>query len=194
MGLLRRLALLALMGLSNAMFEDQVDKIDWCAICPAPLSPSHSHVQQLRYTVGKVADSRLRTCYRCTQHIGKVTHSIFHSTGPHRLALVATEQSVLAGVDLRHGTIVWRQVLRADEKISGFQQHGKVLLSLGIAPGRLFIRLWSTQGSLVWDAQLLGSAEESIPAPTAAFVGSSIVVAWKSTVVAFHGTTGAQLW
>ncbi|KAL3906934.1 MAG: hypothetical protein SGPRY_010361, partial [Prymnesium sp.] len=142
---------------ASGLYEDQVDKIDWCA-----------------------------------QHIGRVTHSLFHSSGPHRTALVATELGVIAGVDLRQSTLAWRQVLPTDEKVVDLQQSGKVLVSLGVAPAGLFIRLWSTLGSLVWDHLVPGPSDSSTP--IVQFVGKMIVVAWKSDVIAFDGTNGAQVW
>lgn len=42
-------------------------------------------------------------------NVGHVTASVFHSSGQQRVAVVSTEQGVLAGIDLRSGTTLWRQ-------------------------------------------------------------------------------------
>lgn len=156
---MRRPFLILLLGVVRALFEDQVDKIDWF-----------------------------------TQHIGKVTNSIFHSTGPHRLALVATELGVVAGVDLRQGTISWRQVLQQDEAIIDLQLYGKALISVGKIPSGFFVRSWTTQGSLMWDAFIDSDGESSVAAPVVVATGSAVVVAWRTTVTAFQASSGAQLW
>ena len=125
-----------------------------------------------------------------------MTHSLFHSTGPQRLALVATDQSVIAGVDLRLGTISWRQLLPAGEVISTFQQHGKTLLSVGSGKSGVFVRLWSMQGSMLWDAFMpgLSASDPAVPLPSATVVGNAMVVSWNAVTTAFHSTTGTELW
>lgn len=119
---------------------------------------------------------------------------MFHSSGPQRLALVATEMSVIAGVDLRSGSIAWRQILRADETVSVFQEHGKSLLSVGVCHEGVFVRLWSMQGNLLWDAFMPGGTDVSSAAPSATVVGNAVFVSWSSSTCAFQRTTGANLW
>ena len=127
------------------------------------------------------------------KNIGGVTHAAFHASGAQRLALVATSQSVVAALDLRSGELVWRQVLPPDETIKAFAQHGKVLVSVGVAGRGAFVRVWSTQGALIWDALLPGPAA-SADAIDASVVGASVVVAWGGVVTALDVNSGAVQW
>ena len=127
------------------------------------------------------------------KNIGGVTHAAFHASGQQRLALVATSQSVVAALDLRSGELVWRQVLPPDETIKAFAQHGKVLVSVGVAGRGAFVRVWSTQGALIWDALLPGPAA-SADAIDASVVGASVVVAWGGVVTALDVNSGAVQW
>ena len=52
----------------------------------------------------------------------------------------------------------------------------------------------SAKSVVVGPARIARATGPGTPPPTAVFTGSSVVVAWKSSVAAFHGTTGAKLW
>lgn len=137
-----------------------------------------------------------RVC-RYRKHIGKVSHALFHATGQQRLALVATEASVVAGLDLRSGSIVWRSVLSAHEKVMLLQLHGKVLLSVSSGVSGAFVRAWGVLGGLAWDAHIPhvpSPAEGAEGAPDAVVAGGTVIVCWQSRVRAFHIGTGELLW
>lgn len=133
---------------------------------------------------------------RYRQQIGEAKHALFHATGQQRLALVATEPGVLAGIDLRNGQIAWRQVLPAGELVTSISQQGKGLLSVSVAAGGAFVRLWSSMGGLVWDAHMPVQLTPGVdsPAPSIASAGSSVIVGWQKALRAFHSGTGELLW
>lgn len=131
---------------------------------------------------------------RYRQQLGLPKHAAFHSSGQQRLALVATEPGVVAGLDLRTGQIAWRSVLPAGETVSVLQAQGKSLLSVTVGRTGAFVRLWGMLGGLMWDAHIPGAAEAGAPPPEAIFSGNTVVVSWLTTVQAFHGSTGEILW
>ena len=131
------------------------------------------------------------------QHVGRVRHALFHSAGSQRLALVATEPGVIAGLDLRTGGVAWRSVLGAGEEVALLQAQGKALLSLSVGESGAFVRLWGMLGGLTWDAHLPRVATPAATAtapPDAIVAGGMVVVCWQSTVKAFHLGTGELLW
>ena len=123
-------------------------------------------------------------------------HAIFHSAGQQRLALVATEPGVLAGLDLRNGNIVWRQVLPDGETVQEITQYGKGLLSVSNSSTGAYLRLWGPLGGMLWDAHvpIQFVAGTRSPPPSVAVSGSAVVMAWQSDLHAFHGGTGELLW
>ena len=161
-------------------------------------------------------------CRRCRQNLGRTTHALFHSASTQRLAIVATEASVLAALDLRSGSISWRQVrvgcggrqeqaridgeraphpprgaqvLPVGENVTALQTNGRALLSLSTTAGGAFVRLWSMQGALLWDALLPPAAGgAALPPPAAVFAGPGVVVAWSDSVTAFDYAAGDVAW
>ena len=136
---------------------------------------------------------RLRL-HRCRQNIGRATNALFHSTGNQRLAIVSTEQAVLAALDLRTGEVAWRQVLPAGENVTAIQNNGRALLSLSTTAAGAYVRLWSLQGALLWDALIPAKEGKVSVAPEAAFVAGSVVVAWGDSVTAFEYGGGDVTW
>ena len=128
------------------------------------------------------------------QNLGRATHALFHSANTQRLAIIATELSVLAALDLRSGSIAWRQVLPVGESVTALQTNGKVLLSLSSTPAGAFVRLWSMQGALLWDALLPKAGVQAMLPPHALFAGPSVVVAWGESVTAFDYAVGDVAW
>jgi outer membrane protein assembly factor BamB len=179
-------------GPALALYEDQAGKVDWCA---ASCDPVHGSVQRVALSLTHLCARRSRID-RYRQQIGEAKHALFHATGQQRLALVATEPGVLAGIDLRNGQIAWRQVLPAGEQVTSISQHGKGLLSVSVAAGGAFVRLWSSMGGLVWDAHVPVQLTPGVdsPAPSIASAGSSVIVGWQKALRAFHSGTGELLW
>ena len=129
------------------------------------------------------------------QNLGRATHALFHSANTQRLAIIATESSVLAALDLRSGSIAWRQVLPVGESVTALQTNGRVLLSLSSTPSGAFVRLWSMQGALLWDALLPPMAGVTDPPPPdALFTGPGLVVTWCESVTAFDYAAGDVVW
>ena len=52
------------------------------------------------------------------QNLGRAAHALFLSASTQRLAIIATESSVLAALDLRSGSIAWRQVLPVGQSVT----------------------------------------------------------------------------
>lgn len=84
-----------------ALYEDQVGLMDWY--------PSLSrYLYMLIYylvfcTYGEFDCLQL---YRNQQYIGKVKHAVFHTQkAARKRVVVATEENVVASLDLRHGEI-----------------------------------------------------------------------------------------
>ena len=129
------------------------------------------------------------------QNLGRAAHALFHSENTQRLAIIATESSVLAALDLRSGSVSWRQVLPVGESVTSLQTNGKVLLSLSTTPAGAFVRLWSMRGAMLWDALLPPStgAKEMLP-PDALFAGPGVVVSWGDSVTAFDYNVGDVAW
>ena len=130
----------------------------------------------------------------CRQNIGRATSALFHSTGNQRLAIVSTEQAVLAALDLRTGAVAWRQVLPDGENVTAIQNNGRALLSLSTATAGAYVRLWSLQGALLWDALIPAKEGKASVAPEAVFIAGSVVVAWGDSVTAFEYGGGDVTW
>ena len=130
------------------------------------------------------------------QHVGRVRHALFHSAGQQRLALVATEPGVIAGLDLRTGGVSWRSVLGAGEEVALLQPQGKALLSVSVGASGAYVRLWGMLGGLTWDAHVprVATPAATVAPPDAIVSGGMVVVCWQSTVKAFHLGTGELLW
>ena len=129
------------------------------------------------------------------QNLGRAAHAPFLSASTQRLAIIATESSVLAALDLRSGGIAWRQVLPEGENVTALQTNGQVLLSLSSTPESAFVRLWSLQGALLWDALLPSTAgAKAVLPPDALFAGPGVVVAWGGSVTAFDFAVGDVAW
>ena len=68
------------------------------------LNPPRKALAPLIATVGGVAGPVA---------VYAITTALFHSAGQQRLALVATEPGVVAGIDLRTGGVAWRSAEEA---------------------------------------------------------------------------------
>jgi hypothetical protein len=163
-------ALVALLSVVSALFEDQAGKIDWAR-----------------------------------ENIGGVTHALFQVHGASRLAIVATSEGVLAGLDLRSGTTQWRQLLHPGESVCELVSAPGLVLSLGVAPhGPRTVgtaRLWNAKGELLWDyLSELPEGVSSRGCPSGVFTqGSSsqpraVLIGYHDAVTAIAESSGAQLW
>ncbi|MCO5610303.1 hypothetical protein L7F22_064539 [Adiantum nelumboides] len=84
------------------------------------------------------------------KYIGRVKHAVFHtSANGKKLLLVATEQNVLASLNIRNGQIIWRRVLGDADKVNGLDTASeKYVVTLS---GGTTLRAWSiTNGDLIW--------------------------------------------
>lgn len=93
-------------------------------------------------------------------YIGKVKFSFFDvSTHSSKRLFVGTESNVIAALNSRTGSILWRQVLEESEEVlDTLLYHDNVLVSSSSA-GK-FIRSWDTSnGALLWEA--IGKSDSS---------------------------------
>lgn len=138
------------------------------------------------------------------ENIGGVTHSVFQLSGTTRLAIVATKEGVLAGVDIRSGATQWRQLLHSGEEVCDLISGPGGVLSLGTSPhGSHTVgsaRLWNVRGELLWDFLIelpLGVASPGCP--SALFVEAkakarTVLLGWGDAVHALDESAGHTLW
>ncbi|KAJ8450475.1 hypothetical protein Cgig2_002160 [Carnegiea gigantea] len=91
------------------------------------------------------------------QYLGKVKQAVFHTqkAGRKRL-IVATEENVLASLDLRRGEIFWRHVLGDKDGIDHIAHAlGKYVITL--SSGGSILRAWNLpDGQMIWESFLAG--------------------------------------
>ena len=93
------------------------------------------------------------------QHIGKVEHALYAFKGRDRV-FVTTEKSVIASLDLRDGSIIWRQVLLPDERIDGIALTPKPAAVVSLMRKGLTLRAWHAgDGTLIWESTLGSTAD-----------------------------------
>ncbi|XP_018647688.1 hypothetical protein Smp_003340 [Schistosoma mansoni] len=151
--------LLASLALSvNAIYEDQVDVLDWN-----------------QKFVGKVKYSKLK----------------FDGTIPKNY-FVGSELNVISSINLKDGSIVWRQVLDEDGELTGFELCGNKLFSLSSKHGTK-LRAWDIKfGGVLWEA-LIDSSESSSGDIWCDENSGILVVAYDKGVDAYRLQTGEKL-
>merc|ERR1712166_1640096 len=95
------------------------------------------------------------------ENIGRVHTAAFpkQQRGNKQHVYVATDENILASLNLRSGATVWRQVLPAGESIDQVLSSGKTVLSTSSKARQL--RMWnSADGTLIWD-ELISAVEPS---------------------------------
>lgn len=151
--------LLASLALSvNAIYEDQVDDLDWN-----------------QKFVGKVKYSKLK----------------FDGTIPKNY-FVGSELNVISSINLKDGSIVWRQVLDEDGELTGFELCGNKLFSLSSKHGTK-LRAWDIKfGGVLWEA-LIDSSESSSGDIWCDENSGILVVAYDKGVDTYRLQTGEKL-
>ncbi|CAH8434876.1 unnamed protein product [Schistosoma haematobium] len=151
--------LLALLALSvNAIYEDQVDVLDWN-----------------QKFVGKVKYSKLK----------------FDGTTPKNY-FVGSELNVISSINLKDGSIVWRQVLDEDGELTGFELCGNKLFSLSSKHGTK-LRAWDIKfGGVLWEI-LIDSSESSSGDIWCDENSGILVVAYDKGVDTYRLQTGEKL-
>eukprot|EP00898_Chlorokybus_atmophyticus_P007941 jgi/Chlat1/8148/Chrsp76S00608 len=92
------------------------------------------------------------------QHIGKVTTVLFPGVGSRKRVVVATEQSVLATLNLRDASIVWRQVFAEHDPIDKVLLAKKTIVSISSHGQR--VRAWSLlDGALIWEHLIISTSD-----------------------------------
>ncbi|KAL9262011.1 ER membrane protein complex subunit 1-like protein [Drosera capensis] len=89
------------------------------------------------------------------QYIGKPKCAVFHTQKAGRKrVIVATEENVVASVDLRHGELFWRHVLGEKDVIDHLDMAlGKYVITL--SSGGSILRAWNLpDGQMVWESFL----------------------------------------
>ncbi|KAJ7555394.1 hypothetical protein O6H91_05G035400 [Diphasiastrum complanatum] len=92
------------------------------------------------------------------QYIGKVTHAVFQTQGTGRKrVLVATDENVIASLNLRKGEILWRHALGETESINALEiAAGKYAVTLSAGCN---LRAWNLpDGTLIWETHLQTAA------------------------------------
>ncbi|CAH8434529.1 unnamed protein product [Schistosoma mattheei] len=151
--------LLALLALSvNAIYEDQVNVLDWN-----------------QKFVGKVKYSKLK----------------FDGTTPKNY-FVGSELNVISSINLKDGSIVWRQVLDEDGELTGFELCGNKLFSLSSKHGTK-LRAWDIKfGGVLWEI-LIDSSESSSGDIWCDENSGILVVAYDKGVDTYRLQTGEKL-
>jgi len=94
------------------------------------------------------------------ENIGRVRHTVFPpQTRGNKYAYVATDENILAAIELRTGATTWRQILPAGEAVDTLLAGSKTLFS-GSSSARQ-LRMWNTDGTLLWEHSLGTSASQS---------------------------------
>lgn len=133
------------------------------------------------------------------QYIGKVKHATFQTQGAGRKrVVVATEQNVLASLNLRKGEIFWKHVLGDSDKVDGLDiALGKYVITLSERGST--IRAWHLpDGQLVWETFLQPCGSSPVLYVTSIDINSGrgkLILVFGSTLM--HGissTDGELLW
>ncbi|KAK1367756.1 ER membrane protein complex subunit 1 [Heracleum sosnowskyi] len=113
------------------------------------------------------------------QYIGKVKQAVFQTQKAGRKrVIVATEENVVASLDLRRGEIFWRKVLGAKDAVDEIALAlGKYVITLS-SEGSV-LRAWNLpDGLLVWESILTGSesSKSLLVVPETLKVGKDSVI------------------
>ncbi len=96
------------------------------------------------------------------QHIGGISHAEFAFKSRERIFL-ATESNVVASLDLRDGSIAWRQVLAESDSVEAVALLPKPAAFASLSSGGRHLRLWQAHdGGLLWE-QLVETKQQSQP-------------------------------
>lgn len=133
------------------------------------------------------------------QYIGKVKHAVFHSqkSGRKRV-IVATEENVVASLNLRRGEIFWRHVLAETDVVDEIDiALGKYVITLSSSGSVL--RAWNLpDGQLAWESFLEGSSSSksllSVPVDIKNDKENAILVCGRGWLNAVSGIDGELLW
>ncbi|KAH9300827.1 hypothetical protein KI387_012410, partial [Taxus chinensis] len=133
------------------------------------------------------------------QHIGKVKHVVFHTqkSGRKRV-IVATEENVVASLNLRRGEIFWRHVLAKSDIVDHIDiALGKYIITLSTSGSTL--RAWNLpDGQLIWESFLEGSDSSkcllSVPVDIKNDKEKAILVYGRRGLNAVSSMDGELLW
>ncbi|KAL8107128.1 uncharacterized protein LOC141671051 [Apium graveolens] len=133
------------------------------------------------------------------QYIGKVKQAVFqtHKAGRKRV-VVATEENVVASLDLRRGEIFWRKVLGDKDAVDEIALAlGKYVITLS-SEGSV-VRAWNLpDGLLVWESILTGSGSSKslllVPETLKVDKDSVILVYGCGSLHAISSIDGEVLW
>eukprot|EP00850_Spirogloea_muscicola_P006456 SM000030S11465 [mRNA] locus=s30:825005:831618:+ [translate_table: standard] len=93
-------------------------------------------------------------------YIGKVKLAKLQTYGQRKRVFVATEQNVLAALNLRSGELIWRHAFAPGDHIDGLHISGKYVITL---IGGIALRAWTVvEGTLIWETILPSSASEGL--------------------------------
>uniref|UniRef100_A0A1D1Z7X7 ER membrane protein complex subunit 1 n=1 Tax=Anthurium amnicola TaxID=1678845 RepID=A0A1D1Z7X7_9ARAE len=117
------------------------------------------------------------------QYIGKVKHAVFHTQKAGRKrVVVATEENVIASIDLRRGELFWRHVLGDNDPVDQIDiALGKYVVTLSSGS---ILRAWNLpDGQMVWESVLQVSATSK----SILFVPTSIKIDKDNLMVVYAG-------
>uniref|UniRef100_A0A7N1A0J8 ER membrane protein complex subunit 1 n=1 Tax=Kalanchoe fedtschenkoi TaxID=63787 RepID=A0A7N1A0J8_KALFE len=133
------------------------------------------------------------------QYIGKVKQAVFQTQKAGRKrVVVATEENVIASLDLRRGDIFWRHVLWSNDVIDEIGVSlGKYVVSLSSSGS--ILRAWNfPEGQLVWESFLQGSQPSKsllyIPPSLKVDKDHVMLVFGNSCLYAVSSIDGEVLW
>uniref|UniRef100_A0A7N0V3D0 ER membrane protein complex subunit 1 n=1 Tax=Kalanchoe fedtschenkoi TaxID=63787 RepID=A0A7N0V3D0_KALFE len=133
------------------------------------------------------------------QYIGKVKQAVFQTQKAGRKrVVVATEENVIASLDLRRGDIFWRHVLGTNDVIDEIGVAlGKYVVSLSSSGS--ILRAWNfPEGQLVWESFLPGSQPSKsllyIPPSSKVDKDHVMLVLGNSCLHAVSSIDGEVLW
>ncbi|KAL4194055.1 hypothetical protein AMTRI_Chr05g57370 [Amborella trichopoda] len=125
------------------------------------------------------------------QYIGKVNHAVFHTQKQGRKrVVVATDENIIASLDLRRGDIFWRHVLGDSDAVNDIDiALGKYVITLSSSGS--ILRAWNLpDGQMMWESFLQGSG----PSKSLLSVSASILVFSGGCLHAISGIDGDVLW
>ena len=142
------------------------------------------------------------------QYVGKVKFAYFDQhTHSSRRALVATESNVIAALNARTGSIIWRKVFESKHgNVDALLHHANALISVS-GYGKV-LRAWDpSKGHLQWEA---GKAQEEKAAKNkvagfpgwgsllvgkkAGYPSNGVVVLYEDVVYMYSVKDGAEMW
>eukprot|EP00250_Pteridium_aquilinum_P012532 c20782_g1_i1 orf=468-3470(-) len=131
------------------------------------------------------------------QYIGKVKYAAFQTQGAGRKrVVVATEQNVLASLNLRKGEIFWKHVLGDSDHIDGLEiVLGKYVLTLSQQGSML--RAWHLpDGQLVWETSLQPPGSNPMLRVTSVDLGKGklVLVVGSKLLYGISSIDGELLW